>query len=142
MAEVILSDRPSLMWPLVLPGRCLRSGYTGHTPFQGVRSTTDSKIDRVRATALIPRKLWSVAYILTRQQLSVLQDFSLIATGHYFLWPHPWGDEVLLVARFKEEGDTMFSDTAMAYEKVKVSLSMETQQNVAFDYKDGPWPWR
>lgn len=142
MAEIKLVSRPSLIWPPSLPRRSLRSGYTGNTPFQGIRSNTDSKIDRVRATAIIPRKRWSVAYTMTRQQLAHLQEFSRIATGHFFLWPHPWGDKVLLVARFQEEGDNLFSDTAITYERVKVSLTMETQQYVSFLYEDGVWPWR
>lgn len=142
MAEVTLSHRPSLMWPLSLPGKSLRGGYTGNTPFQGIRSTTDSGIDRVRASAIIPRQPWSVAYNLIRPQLKTLQDFARIATGHYFLWPHPWGDKVLLVARFKEEGSTLFSDTATTYNRVRVALAFETQQNVTFEYKDGPWAWR
>ena len=141
VAEIVLISRPTIIWPQDLPGKSLRDGYTGNTPFQGIRSTTDAGIDRVRATPTIPRKTWFVAYPLRKDQLVLLQNFVRIATGNYFLWPHPWGEKVLLVARFKEDGSKAFSDTKDSG-LFHVPLNMETQQNVTFQYTEGPWPWR
>lgn len=142
MAEIVIISRPTLTWPTGVPGKPLRDGYTGNTPFQGIRSETDSGVDRVRATPTIPRKLWSLTYIMLREELTLLQSFANIATGKYFLWPHPLGDQVLLVARFKDDGTNLFQDTALGGGYFSVPVNMETQQNVTFEYTDGPWPWR
>ena len=142
MAELVLILRPTLMWPQDLPGSPDTGGYSGTTPFQGIRSSTDSGIDRVRATSIIPRKPWKVSYILDRDELAILQSFATLATGHYFLWPHPLGDHVLLVARFLEEGSAIFQEGLAGVDWFSVPVGFETQQNVTFQYTDGPWPWR
>lgn len=83
---------PAPIWPLDLPQRPLRSGYSDKLPNNQLRSEMDSGPDKVRGKGKAEAEVDTVTYVLRDSQRDLFKSFvrdTLQGGVLCFDWPHP-----------------------------------------------------
>lgn len=119
----------ALIWPLTLPQRPQRNGYSHAISNETIRSSMDTGPNKVRYRGGNKPEIVTATYVLNKTQKNILTTFltSTAKSGAIcFDWPCPDnGTLEYVLARFCSDNEILASFTPMAARHWQVTIKLE-----------------